>query len=52
MGSYQQFGTRLWAFGASGGDRRGSPVGRILFLAGFIGAVCLIAIVIGAATAQ
>ena len=51
MGSYQQFGMRLWAYGASGGYR-GSPAGRILLAAAFMGAICLIAIVIGAASVQ
>jgi hypothetical protein len=51
MGSYQQFGARLWAYG--GRDHyRGSPTGRILLTAAFMAAICLIAIVIGAASVQ
>ncbi len=51
MGSYQQFGMRLWTYGASGGHR-GSPAGRVLLAAAFMAAICLIAIVIGAASVQ
>jgi len=50
MGSYQQFGMRLWMDGATG--LRASNVGRILLTAAFVGAICLLTIVIGAATVQ
>jgi hypothetical protein len=49
MGSYQQFGTRLWSYGGGG---RGSSAGRILLAAAFMLAICLIAIVLGAASVQ
>jgi len=51
MGSYQQFGMRLWTYGASG-QHQGFPIGRILLTIAFVGAICLITIVIGAATVQ
>jgi hypothetical protein len=50
MGSYQQFGMRLGDYGA--GSYRSASLGRILLAAAFVGAVCLIAIVIGAASVQ
>jgi len=50
MGSYQQFGTRVWEYSARGHQR--SPVGRILLAAAFMGAICLITIVLGAASVQ
>lgn len=50
MGSYKQIGMRLWPYGASG--QRGSAAGRILLTAAFMGAICLITIVIGAASVQ
>jgi hypothetical protein len=50
MASYQQFGTRLWAYGSGG--PRDSAVGRILLAAAFVAAVCLIAVVLGAASVQ
>jgi hypothetical protein len=50
MGSYQQLGTRLWDYGAGG--HRSSPAGRILLAAAFMAAICLIAILIGAASVQ
>jgi len=51
MGNYQQFGTGLWSYGASE-VRRASVVGRVLLTVAFFGAVCLIVIVIGAASVQ
>jgi hypothetical protein len=50
MGSYQQFGMRALAYGVP--HHRESPVGRILLAVAFVGAVCLIAIILGAASAQ
>ena len=49
MGSYQHLG-RLLDYG--NGSYRGSAAGRILLTAAFMGAICLIAIVIGAASVQ
>ena len=42
----------LSARGGAAGGNGGSAAGRILFAAAFVGAICLIAIVIGAATVQ
>jgi hypothetical protein len=52
MGSYPQFGMRALAYAGPVGHRRGSALGRMLLTAAFVGAVCLIAIVIGVASAQ
>ena len=48
METYQQLGIRLSTYG----DHRGSLLARILLTAAFVGAICLITIVIGAASAQ
>ena len=52
MQSYQQFGIRGLAHAAAGVGSRSFALGRLLLAAAFLGAVCLIAIVIGVASAQ
>ncbi len=52
MESYQQFGIRGLAHATPGLGGRSFELGRMLLTAAFLGAVCLIAIVIGVASAQ